>query len=60
MDSLEKMSKDEETKLGLFRSILSLLSYDRIVVHGMWDDIYIYIYCSKFVSSVQGQMWPKL
>ena len=58
MDSLEKMSKDEETKLGLFRSILSLLSYDRIVVHGMWDDIYIY--CSKFVSSVQGQMWPKL
>ena len=41
MDSLEKMSKDEETKLGLFQSILSLLSYDTMVILGTWDDIYI-------------------
>ena len=63
MDSLEKMSKDEETKLGLFRSILSLLSYDRIVVHDLQlrsrrtDDFIPELFYDTSRFSTFGQDW---
>lgn len=35
MDSLKKMSKEEEKKIDLYKSIFALFSYERTLVQGM-------------------------
>jgi hypothetical protein len=41
MENLEKCSTDEETKLTLYQSIFSLLSYGRTSIHGMLHTVTI-------------------
>lgn len=63
MDSLEKISKEENSKLALYRSIFSLFSFERILVHDLQlrpkrtDDFIAELFYETNRFSAFGQDW---